>query len=166
MNLEFQYNQFEYIKARRKFLRLSKIISNLNLFLLLTILLPEIFQLSQGFNTITIVLGVLLLLCGVMLILLYYVQPILIYQKLEKDHPHYEMKITTKEINIKTETYQIGIPWHQIIELWETEEFIYRVEPGKQYWMIPRRILKEDQIQKLIEMYQKNNPKGKYRKRK
>lgn len=165
MILEFKYTKKEYVKARQNYLLMRGIIKKRDSFILLFLFLLDILMLSTGnINLLTVILGILIPILFLISLTIYFFQPILFYNKIEKLHHTYHLDFNHHGITFKTQGISSKIDWNFYEALWENDKFIYLLHSKDMYTLIPKRAFNYPQeIDVFIQMYCDCNRKKVYK---
>ena len=160
----FTYEKDEYIKSRRKFFRINKTISNGNIaFLILMTILEIIFLVIHEFF-FGIIFGVLLVISYIFIGILYFVNPIKIYEKNSYLKEEMIVEIYEEGIKIKRGKIDSYIDWNQIPSIYEDKNFLFIVQDRINYILLPKRVIKNNyDLVTIQKLYHKRNGEGIYK---
>lgn len=164
VSLEFSYNKDEYIKSRRKFLRINKSISTSNIIFLLVMTLLEIIFLVIHEFFFGIIIGMLLIISYIMIGALYFILPKKIYEKNDYLKEKMQVEIYDDGIKIKRKNIDSFIEWKQIPSIDESKDFLFFVQDKMNYILIPKRVIKNNyDLVTIQKIYKAANLEGIYK---
>ena len=113
MILSFKYTRNEYIKSRRNYLFMNKIIKKTDLILvgLLGLFTLYLF-LNNGFSTMFIILCILLFILLAIFSVLYIFQPGMFYDKIDKFKQQYYLEFKDNKIFFRTDDISSELEWN------------------------------------------------------
>lgn len=141
MILSFKYTRNEYIKSRRNYLFMNKIIKKTDLILvgLLGLFTLYLF-LNNGFSTMFIILCILLFILLAIFSVLYIFQPGMFYDKIDKFKQQYYLEFKDNKIFFRTDDISSELEWNFYEALWENDDFFYIIHSKEMYTLIPKRV--------------------------
>ena len=156
MEITFKYEREEYVRAVRKYLITSKIISKSSIVLVPLInILSIIFIITDG-SFISVLSCCISFLALIMGLTLYIYVPNRDFKIVNKYSEEYSLKFSRGRIEFKTDTIDSKIEMNLYKEFWKSREFYYLVQAKYQYTIIPRRVISEANEKKFEEMLVKN----------
>lgn len=164
MILSFKYTRNEYIKSRRNYLFMNKIIKKTDLILvgLLGLFTLYLF-LNNGFSTMFIILCILLFILLAIFSVLYIFQPGMFYDKIDKFKQHYYLEFKDNKIFFRTDDISSELEWNFYEALWENDDFFYIIHSKEMYTLIPKRVFNNEmEMIEFKELFMKYNDKKIY----
>ncbi len=164
MILSFKYTRNEYIKSRRNYLFMNKIIKKIDLILvgLLGLFTLYLF-LNNGFSTMFIILCILLFILLAIFSVLYIFQPGMFYDKIDKFKQQYYLEFKDNKIFFRTDDISSELEWNFYEALWENDDFFYIIHSKEMYTLIPKRVFNnEKEMIEFKELFMKYNDKKIY----
>ena len=164
MILSFKYTRNEYIKSRRNYLFMNKIIKKTDLILvgLLGLFTLYLF-LNNGFSTMFIILCILLFILLAIFSVLYIFQPGMFYDKIDKFKQQYYLEFKDNKIFFRTDDISSELEWNFYEALWENDDFFYIIHSKEMYTLIPKRVFNNEmEMIEFKELFMKYNDKKKY----
>ena len=164
MILSFKYTRNEYIKSRRNYLFMNKIIKKTDLILvgLLGIFTLYLF-LNNGFSTMFIILCILLFILLAIFSVLYIFQPGMFYDKIDKFKQQYYLEFKDNKIFFRTDDISSELEWNFYEALWENDDFFYIIHSKEMYTLIPKRVFNNEmEMIEFKELFMKYNDKKIY----
>ncbi|MCD7979175.1 MAG: YcxB family protein [Fusobacterium sp.] len=164
MILSFKYTRNEYIKSRRNYLFMNKIIKKTDLILvgLLGLFTLYLF-LNNGFSTMFIILCILLFILLAIFSVLYIFQPGMFYDKIDKFKQQYYLEFKDNKIFFKTDDISSELEWNFYEALWENDDFFYIIHSKEMYTLIPKRVFNNEmEMIEFKELFMKYNDKKIY----
>ncbi|MDY4006415.1 MAG: YcxB family protein [Fusobacterium varium] len=166
MILSFKYTRNEYIKSRRNYLFMNKIIKKTDLILvgLLGLFTLYLF-LNNGFSTMFIILCILLFILLAIFSVLYIFQPGMFYDKIDKFKQQYYLEFKDNKIFFRTDDISSELEWNFYEALWENDDFFYIIHSKEMYTLIPKRVFNNEmEMIEFKELFMKYNDKKIYKK--
>jgi len=143
VTISFEYSKNEYISAFREYLFRSKILKKFDLAFVSVLAVFELFLLlSSGFSVYSLVIGMILIFYYMMFSLLYFFQPINVYNRTPKFHQKYKLSFSPENIYYKTADVSSVLNWDIYSEIWNCKEFFYLVQAKNIYTIIPKSAFK------------------------
>lgn len=164
MILSFKYTRNEYIKSRRNYLFMNKIIKKTDLILvgLLGLFTLYLF-LNNGFSTMFIILCILLFILLAIFSVLYIFQPGMFYDKIDKFKQQYYLEFKDNKIFFRTDDISSELEWNFYEALWENGDFFYIIHSKEMYTLIPKRVFNNEmEMIEFKELFMKYNDKKIY----
>ena len=164
MILSFKYTRNEYIKSRRNYLFMNKIIKKTDLILvgLLSLFTLYLF-LNNGFSTMFIILCILLFILLAIFSVLYIFQPGMFYDKIDKFKQQYYLEFKDNKIFFRTDDISSELEWNFYEALWENDDFFYIIHSKEMYTLIPKRVFNNEmEMIEFKELFMKYNDKKIY----
>ncbi|WP_278539624.1 YcxB family protein [Fusobacterium varium] len=164
MMLSFKYTRNEYIKSRRNYLFMNKIIKKTDLILvgLLGLFTLYLF-LNNGFSTMFIILCILLFILLAIFSVLYIFQPGMFYDKIDKFKQQYYLEFKDNKIFFRTDDISSELEWNFYEALWENDDFFYIIHSKEMYTLIPKRVFNNEmEMIEFKELFMKYNDKKIY----
>ena len=164
MILSFKYTRNEYIKSRRNYLFMNKIIKKTDLILvgLLGLFTLYLF-LNNGFSTMFIILCILLFILLALFSVLYIFQPGMFYDKIDKFKQQYYLEFKDNKIFFRTDDISSELEWNFYEALWENDDFFYIIHSKEMYTLIPKRVFNNEmEMIEFKELFMKYNDKKIY----
>ncbi|AVQ30672.1 MULTISPECIES: YcxB family protein [Fusobacterium] len=164
MILSFKYTRNEYIKSRRNYLFMNKIIKKTDLILvgLLGLFTLYLF-LNNGFSTMFIILCILLFILLAIFSVLYIFQPGMFYDKIDKFKQQYYLEFKDNKIFFRTDDISSELEWNFYEALWENDDFFYIIHSKEMYTLIPKRVFNNEmEMIEFKELFMKYNDKKIY----
>ncbi|WP_462335529.1 YcxB family protein [Fusobacterium varium] len=164
MILSFKYTRNEYIKSRRNYLFMNKIIKKADLILvgLLGLFTLYLF-LNNGFSTMFIILCILLFILLAISSVLYIFQPGMFYDKIDKFKQQYYLEFKDNKIFFRTDDISSELEWNFYEALWENDDFFYIIHSKEMYTLIPKRVFNNEmEMIEFKELFMKYNDKKIY----
>lgn len=164
MILSFKYTRNEYIKSRRNYLFMNKIIKKTDLILvgLLGLFTLYLF-LNNGFSTMFIILCILLFILLAIFSVLYIFQPGMFYDKIDKFKQQYYLEFKDNKIFFRTDDISSELEWNFYEALWENDDFFYIIHSKEMYTLIPERVFNNEmEMIEFKELFMKYNDKKIY----
>lgn len=164
MKLSFKYTRNEYIKSRRNYLFMNKIIKKTDLILvgLLGLFTLYLF-LNNGFSTMFIILCILLFILLAIFSVLYIFQPGMFYDKIDKFKQQYYLEFKDNKIFFRTDDISSELEWNFYEALWENDDFFYIIHSKEMYTLIPKRVFNNEmEMIEFKELFMKYNDKKIY----
>ncbi|WP_279119648.1 YcxB family protein [Fusobacterium varium] len=164
MILSFKYTRNEYIKSRRNYLFMNKIIKKTDLVLvgLLGLFTLYLF-LNNGFSTMFIILCILLFILLAIFSVLYIFQPGMFYDKIDKFKQQYYLEFKDNKIFFRTDDISSELEWNFYEALWENDDFFYIIHSKEMYTLIPKRVFNNEmEMIEFKELFMKYNDKKIY----
>lgn len=164
MILSFKYTRNEYIKSRRNYLFMNKIIKKTDLILvgLLGLFTLYLF-LNNGFSTMFIILCILLFILLAIFSVLYIFQPGTFYDKIDKFKQQYYLEFKDNKIFFRTDDISSELEWNFYEALWENDDFFYIIHSKEMYTLIPKRVFNNEmEMIEFKELFMKYNDKKIY----
>lgn len=164
MILSFKYTRNEYIKSRRNYLFMNKIIKKTDLILvgLLGLFTLYLF-LNNGFSTMFIILCMLLFILLAIFSVLYIFQPGMFYDKIDKFKQQYYLEFKDNKIFFRTDDISSELEWNFYEALWENDDFFYIIHSKEMYTLIPERVFNNEmEMIEFKELFMKYNDKKIY----
>ncbi|MHD0315333.1 YcxB family protein [Fusobacterium varium] len=164
MILSFKYTRNEYIKSRRNYLFMNKIIKKIDLILvgLLGLFTLYLF-LNNGFSTMFIILCILLFILLAIFSVLYIFQPGMFYDKIDKFKQQYYLEFKDNKIFFRTDDISSELEWNFYEALWENDDFFYIIHSKEMYTLIPKRVFNNEmEMIEFKELFMKYNDKKIY----
>lgn len=164
MILSFKYTRNEYIKSRRNYLFMNKIIKKTDLILvgLLGLFTLYLF-LNNGFSTMFIILCILLFILLAIFSVLYIFQPGMFYDKIDKFKQQYYLEFKDNKIFFRTDDISSELEWNFYEALWENDDFFYIIHSKEMYTLIPKRVFNNEmEMIEFKELFMKYNDKNIY----
>ncbi|CAK7015377.1 YcxB family protein [Fusobacterium varium] len=164
MILSFKYTRNEYIKSRRNYLFMNKIIKKTDLILvgLLGLFTLYLF-LNNGFSTMFIILCILLFILLAIFSVLYIFQPGMFYDKIDKFKQQYYLEFKNNKIFFRTDDISSELEWNFYEALWENDDFFYIIHSKEMYTLIPKRVFNNEmEMIEFKELFMKYNDKKIY----
>ncbi|WP_462351103.1 YcxB family protein [Fusobacterium varium] len=164
MILSFKYTRNEYIKSRRNYLFMNKIIKKTDLILvgLLGLFTLYLF-LNNGFSTMFIILYILLFILLAIFSVLYIFQPGMFYDKIDKFKQQYYLEFKDNKIFFRTDDISSELEWNFYEALWENDDFFYIIHSKEMYTLIPKRVFNNEmEMIEFKELFMKYNDKKIY----
>lgn len=164
MILSFKYTRNEYIKSRRNYLFMNKIINKTDLILvgLLGLFTLYLF-LNNGFYTMFIILCILLFILLAIFSVLYIFQPGMFYDKIDKFKQQYYLEFKDNKIFFRTDDISSELEWNFYEALWENDDFFYIIHSKEMYTLIPKRVFNNEmEMIEFKELFMKYNDKKIY----
>ncbi|VEH40718.1 Uncharacterised protein [Fusobacterium varium] len=161
MILSFKYTRNEYIKSRRNYLFMNKIIKKTDLILvgLLGLFTLYLF-LNNGFSTMFIILCILLFILLAIFSVLYIFQPGMFYDKIDKFKQQYYLEFKDNKIFFRTDDISSELEWNFYEALWENDDFFYIIHSKEMYTLIPKRVFNNEmEMIEFKELFMKYNDK-------
>lgn len=162
--LSFKYTRNEYIKSRRNYLFMNKIIKKTDLILvgLLGLFTLYLF-LNNGFSTMFIILCILLFILLAIFSVLYIFQPGMFYDKIDKFKQQYYLEFKDNKIFFRTDDISSELEWNFYEALWENDDFFYIIHSKEMYTLIPKRVFNNEmEMIEFKELFMKYNDKKIY----
>lgn len=164
IELRFQYTKKEHIDSRRKYLFMSKAITKLSLIAIPVLLIIEINLLIREDYPSAIFLGVLYILHIIILLCLYFLQPVMIYNQTEKFHHEYLLTFVDDIILFKTHGINSELKWDIYHQLWETDKYFYLIQARDIYTLLPKRVFtNKEQEKEFVNLYLQQHSKDTYK---
>lgn len=165
MNIDFTYNKEEMVDSRRRYLFMSKTITRMQLVVTVLLVILEILVLViNGITTFSALLGILLILYIVLMSVLYFYFPILIYKKTDKSHLKNNLEFLSDKILFQTSNIKSELAWNNYSMLWESKDYFYLIQSKDMYTLLPKRVFASiEQQEQLIELYKKGNTSGNHK---
>lgn len=166
MILNFKYTRDEYIKSRRSYLFMNKIVKKLDLTLIGILIIFTIYLfINNGFSTMSIVLIILLFIVSGVFAVLYIFQPGIFYDKIDKFKQQYHLEFRDNKILFKTDDINSELEWNFYEALWENKNFFYIIHSKEMYTLIPKRVFNNEmEIIEFKNLFMKYNDKKIYKK--
>ena len=164
MILSFKYTRNEYIKSRRNYLFMNKIIKKTDLILvgLLGLFTLYLF-LNNGFSTMFIILCILLFILLAIFSVLYIFQPGMFYDKIDKFKQQYYLEFKDNKIFFRTDDISSELEWNFYEALRENDDFFYIIHSKEMYTLIPKRVFNNEmEMIEFKELFMKYNDKKIY----
>lgn len=164
MILSFKYTRNEYIKSRRNYLFMNKIIKKTDLILvgLLGLFTLYLF-LNNGFSTMFIILCILLFILLAIFSVLYIFQPGMFYDKIDKFKQQYYLEFKDNKIFFRTDDISSELEWNFYEALWENDDFFYIIHSKEMDTLIPKRVFNNEmEMIEFKELFMKYNDKKIY----
>lgn len=164
MILSFKYTRNEYIKSRRNYLFMNKIIKKTDLILvgLLGLFTLYLF-LNNGFSMMFIILCILLFILLAIFSVLYIFQPGMFYDKIDKFKQQYYLEFKDNKIFFRTDDISSELEWNFYEALWENDDFFYIIHSKEMYTLIPKRVFNNEmEMIEFKELFMKYNDKKIY----
>lgn len=164
MILSFKYTRNEYIKSRRNYLFMNKIIKKTDLILvgLLGLFTLYLF-LNNGFSTMFIILCILLFILLAIFSVLYIFQPGMFYDKIDKFKQQYYLEFKDNKIFFRTDDISSELEWNFYEALWENDDFFYIIHSKEMYTLIPKRVFNNEmEMIEFKKLFMKYNDKKIY----
>lgn len=164
MILSFKYTRNEYIKSRRNYLFMNKIIKKTDLILvgLLGLFTLYLF-LNNRFSTMFIILCILLFILLAIFSVLYIFQPGMFYDKIDKFKQQYYLEFKNNKIFFRTDDISSELEWNFYEALWENDDFFYIIHSKEMYTLIPKRVFNNEmEMIEFKELFMKYNDKKIY----
>ena len=164
MKLSFKYTRNEYIKSRRNYLFMNKIIKKTDLILvgLLGLFTLYLF-LNNGFSTMFIILCILLFILLAIFSVLYIFQPGMFYDKIDKFKQQYYLEFKDNKIFFRTDDISSELEWNFYEALWENDDFFYIIHSKEMYTLIPKRVFNNEmEMIEFKKLFMKYNDKKIY----
>lgn len=164
MILSFKYTRNEYIKSRRNYVFMNKIIKKTDLILvgLLGLFTLYLF-LNNGFSTMFIILCILLFILLAIFSVLYIFQPGMFYDKIDKFKQQYYLEFKDNKIFFRTDDISSELEWNFYEALWENDDFFYIIHSKEMYTLIPKRVFNNEmEMIEFKELFMKYNDKKIY----
>lgn len=164
MILSFKYTRNEYIKSRRNYLFMNKIIKKTDLILvgLLGLFTLYLF-LNNGFSTMFIILCILLFILLAIFSVLYIFQPGMFYDKIDKFKQQYYLEFKDNKIFFRTDDISSELEWNFYEALWENDDFFYIIHSKEMYTLIPKRVFNNEmEMTEFKKLFMKYNDKKIY----
>ena len=140
VNLTFKYTQSEYVKAERKYLLASKIVSKTSMVILAIYFLFAITYLFlSSFSLWSIVFLAVAAIAGVMGCVLYFYIPVYKFKRTAKYQEEYSLSFSLDGIKFKTKTIDSELKWSIYSEAWESNAFYFLIQAPRMYTLIPKR---------------------------
>ena len=140
LKLTFKYTQSEYVKAERKYLLSSKVISKVSIVILAAYFLFAIAYLFlSSFNLWSIIALVVAVIAGIMGGVLYFYIPIYKFRSTAKYQEEYSLLFSSDGIGFKTKTIDSELKWSIYSEVWECNDFYFLIQAPRIYTLIPKR---------------------------
>ena len=164
MMLSFKYTRNEYIKSRRNYLFMNKIIKKTDLILVGLLGLFTLYLiLNNGFSTMFIILCILLFILLAIFSVLYIFQPGMFYDKIDKFKQQYYLEFKDNKIFFKTDDISSELEWNFYEALWENDDFFYIIHSKEMYTLIPKRVFNNEmEMIEFKELFMKYNDKKIY----
>ena len=141
LNLAFKYTQSEYVKAERKYLLSSKVISKSSIVILAAYLLFAIAYLFlSSFSLWSIVALAIAVIVGIMGSVLYFYIPIYKFRSTAKYQEEYSLLFSLEGIKFKTKMIDSELKWGVYSEVWECNDFYFLIQTPRIYTLIPKRV--------------------------
>ncbi|WP_313180884.1 YcxB family protein [Lacrimispora sp.] len=155
IEVSFSYTKNEWIDGRRKYLLLSKTIKKSDIIALIIAAVVSIFSIIiYKFNTLNIILSIIVAVFTAMLLLLYVLQPIWIFRLTEKYHHPYKMKFSSENISFESQGISSVLSWDIYSSYIENDRYFYLLQGKPNYVLIPKRAFLSDkdelQFKKLL----------------
>ena len=142
LNLTFKYTQSEYVKAERKYLLSSKVISKVSIVILAVYFLFAIaYFFLSSFSLWSIIALVVAIIAGIMFGVLYFYIPIYKFKSTAKYQEEYTLLFSLDGIKFKTKTIDSELKWGVYSEVWESNDFYFFIQTPRIYTLIPKRAL-------------------------
>lgn len=164
MILSFKYTRNEYIKSRRNYLFMNKIIKKTDLILIGLLGLFTLYLfLNNGFSTMFIILCILLFILLAIFSVLYIFQPGMFYDKIDKFKQQYYLEFKDNKIFFRTDDISSELEWNFYEALWENDDFFYIIHSKEMYTLIPKRVFNNEmEMIEFKELFMKYNDKKIY----
>ncbi len=140
VEIVFKYTQYEYIKAYRQHLFMSKVASKINI-ILGSILVPfSLFNLFWShFSLLSVILVTLVMVVAAIFFMLYFYIPKRHFKLTSKFQEEYKLLFSEEGIVFKTENINSNLKWDVYTEIWENKEFYFLVQNAHLYTILPKR---------------------------
>jgi len=161
--ITFSYTKDEYIKSRRKFLRISNTISNGNIVFLIVMTILEIVFLIIHEFFFGLIVGMLLIISYLLVFVLYFIYPQRIYEKNKYLKEKIDCDILDMGIRLRRGKIDSLIEWKNIKAIYESNDFLYLIQDKVNYILIPKRAIKNKyDLVTIQKLYNENNKDGTY----
>lgn len=140
VTISFVYSKNEYIAAFREYLFRSKILRKFDLAFVSVLAIFELFLFfTSGFTIYSLVTGMILIFYFFMFCLLYFLQPVNVYNHTPKFHQVLKISFSQENIYYKAASVSSVLNWDIYKEIWECKDFFYLVQAKNIYTIIPKR---------------------------
>ena len=163
MVVSFQYTKEEWVRCHRRYLFLSRTLTQVELWLaavLSVMCAAYLVYFGAAWKS-----GSLCILCVAvvgMFGFLYFRQPYRIYEKTPGfDLPHV-LDFNEDGVDYRTEGYVTSTPWEKFVTWLETDEAFFLAESRSVYTMIPKRVLEGREAAALRKMFKERLPKNRF----
>lgn len=167
MVISFQYDRKEWVRCHRKYLFLSKTLTQFEIWVALALCALCVgYLVFMGPNWSSVSLCILCVGVVFMLGQLYFRQPVRIFDKTPGFSLPHKLDFNEDGVDYKTEGYVSSTPWEKFVTFVETEEAFYLVESRPIYTMVPKGALSEKEIRQLRQLLRQQLPENRFPRRK
>ncbi len=152
VELTFKYTQKEFVKAERKYMFGSKIITKTSVVIEALYFPFSIWYLYYtSANALSIVAVVIATLALIMGCIRYIYEPMYRFKRTAKYQEEYNLILGMDGIKFKTPTIHSELNWEVYVGLWESDECYYLVQASRMYTLIPKRAFADMTSQQAFE---------------
>lgn len=146
LRLDFQYTQEEYVRAERKFLLASGVITRPKIALTAAYLAYALWYFFQsgGNGPSYLFLGVAFFAIAAGATLYLYA-PIRHFKDAQKLQERYNLTFTDLGIEFFAATVRSDLKWETYLELWESDTDYYLLQRGRRYTLLPKRVFPDEE---------------------
>ena len=146
MNITYKFNRKEYVKATRKHMIVSGLISKTSLVLIPLMWVASILMYLEDGDALSVVaLSVSTLAIFVGIVLYFYV-PNRNFKLVTKNSEEYHLTFLKDKVLFKTKTINSELDMSIFEEIWRSRDFYYLIQNKMAYSVIPRRVFKENNL--------------------
>lgn len=152
MEVKFTYTKEEWVDGRRKYLFLAKILTRMQLVIMS--LMTVLFTVSTsiyGFGIINTALGVILALLVLELLVVYGIQPSMLYNETDKYHSGYRFVFREDGFLFETQGIASELKWDIYTGYAQSGKYYYLLQGKINYTLIPKRVFTSEQDREIFE---------------